>query len=34
MRFGQAFKSYWKNYANFKGRARSSEVWWMTLWNF
>ncbi len=34
MRFGQAFKSYWKNYANFKGRARSSEVWWMALWNF
>ena len=34
MRFGQAFKSYWKNYANFKGRARYSEVWWMALWNF
>lgn len=30
--FGQAFKSYWKNYFNFKGRARRSEVWWMVFW--
>lgn len=32
--FGQAFKNFWKNYANFKGRARRSEYWWMALWNF
>lgn len=32
--FGEAFKSYWKNYFNFKGRARRSEYWWMMLWNF
>ncbi|MCI2804231.1 DUF805 domain-containing protein [Staphylococcus pettenkoferi] len=32
--FGQAFKNFWKNYANFKGRARRSEYWWMMLWNF
>ncbi|EHM70701.1 DUF805 domain-containing protein [Staphylococcus pettenkoferi] len=32
--FGEAFKSYWKNYFNFKGRARRSECWWMVLGNF
>ncbi|CAM3153002.1 DUF805 domain-containing protein [Staphylococcus argensis] len=32
--FGEAFKSYWKNYFNFKGRARRSEFWWMVLGNF
>ena len=31
--FGQAFKNFWKNYANFKGRARRSEYWWMMLWH-
>ncbi len=32
--FGEAFKKYWKNYFNFKGRARRSEFWWMVLGNF
>lgn len=32
--FKQAFKSYWENSFNIKGRARSSEVWWMVLGNF
>ncbi|CAM3153025.1 DUF805 domain-containing protein [Staphylococcus argensis] len=32
--FGQSFKNFWKNYVNFKGRARRSEYWWMMLWNF
>jgi len=31
MGFGQAFKSFWSNYANFKGRARRSEYWFIQL---
>jgi uncharacterized membrane protein YhaH (DUF805 family) len=29
--FGQAISSFWKNYVNFKGRARRSEYWWAYL---
>lgn len=28
MNFGQAIGSFWKNYVNFKGRARRSEFWY------
>ncbi|PNZ30518.1 integral membrane protein [Staphylococcus petrasii] len=31
--FGQAFKLFWKNYFNFKGRSRRSEYWFMQLWH-
>ncbi|MFQ3791266.1 DUF805 domain-containing protein [Staphylococcus nepalensis] len=31
--FGEAFKLFWKNYLNFKGRARRSEYWYMVLWH-
>lgn len=31
MNIGQAIASYFKNYANFKGRARRSEYWWSSL---
>ncbi len=31
MSFGAAIASFWKNYANFKGRARRSEYWFATL---
>ncbi|RIN28028.1 DUF805 domain-containing protein [Staphylococcus succinus] len=31
--FGQALKLFWKNYINFKGRARRSEYWYMALWH-
>lgn len=31
MSFGQAIKSFWANYANFKGRATRSEFWWAQL---
>jgi uncharacterized membrane protein YhaH (DUF805 family) len=31
MSFIDAIKSYFKNYANFKGRARRSEFWWTVL---
>ena len=31
MRFGEAIASYWKNYVNFKGRARRSEYWYAVL---
>jgi uncharacterized membrane protein YhaH (DUF805 family) len=31
MGFGQAFKSFWANYSNFKGRARRSEYWFIQL---
>lgn len=31
MNIGQAIASYFKNYANFKGRARRSEYWWSAL---
>lgn len=32
--FGEAVKSFFGNYANFKGRARRSEFWWamVFLW--
>ena len=31
MSFVDAIKSYFQNYANFKGRARRSELWWTVL---
>ncbi|UDI77140.1 DUF805 domain-containing protein [Staphylococcus taiwanensis] len=31
--FGEAFKLFWKNYFNFKGRSRRSEYWFMQLWH-
>jgi uncharacterized membrane protein YhaH (DUF805 family) len=31
MGFGVAVKSFWTNYANFKGRARRSEYWFIQL---
>jgi len=31
MSFVDAIKSYFQNYANFKGRARRSEYWWTVL---
>ncbi|MFM6966640.1 MAG: DUF805 domain-containing protein, partial [Rhodoluna sp.] len=31
MSFGSAIQSYFKNYANFKGRARRSEYWFALL---
>jgi uncharacterized membrane protein YhaH (DUF805 family) len=31
MSFGAAIKSYFKNYVNFKGRARRSEYWFAVL---
>lgn len=32
--FGQAVKRFFKNYANFKGRASRSEFWWVALFTF
>lgn len=32
--FGEAFKRFWKNYANFSGRATRSEFWWWVLADF
>lgn len=32
--FGQAIKRFFKNYANFKGRASRSEFWWIALFAF
>lgn len=32
--FGQATKRFFKNYANFKGRASRSEYWWAQLFIF
>ncbi|MGD9606090.1 MAG: DUF805 domain-containing protein [Leucobacter sp.] len=32
--FGQAVKRFFKNYANFKGRASRSEYWWVALFTF
>src|SRR5699024_11103705 len=29
----EALKLFWKNYFNFKGRARRSEYWYMVLWH-
>lgn len=34
MGFGEAIKSFWANYANFKGRARRSEYWFIALFLF
>lgn len=31
MGFAQAVKTFWSNYANFKGRARRSEYWFIQL---
>lgn len=31
MGFSAAIKSFWANYANFKGRARRSEYWYIQL---
>jgi uncharacterized membrane protein YhaH (DUF805 family) len=31
MGFGEAIKSFWSNYAMFKGRARRSEYWFIQL---
>ncbi len=31
MGFGQAIKSFWSNYATFRGRARRSEYWFIQL---
>src|SRR5690606_28405899 len=32
--FGHAIKRFFKNYANFKGRASRSEYWWAALFMF
>ncbi len=32
--FGQAVKRFFKNFANFKGRASRSEFWWVELFIF
>lgn len=32
--FGKAIELFFKNYANFKGRASKSEYWWAFLFNF
>jgi uncharacterized membrane protein YhaH (DUF805 family) len=31
MGFGEAAKSFWSNYATFKGRSRRSEYWSIQL---
>lgn len=31
MKFGQALKSFWSNYTNFRGRSRRSEYWFAQL---
>jgi uncharacterized membrane protein YhaH (DUF805 family) len=31
MSFGDAIQSFWTNYANFNGRARRSEYWFIAL---
>lgn len=33
MRFLEAYKSFWKNYFNFEGRASRSAYWYVVLWN-
>ena len=33
VRFTQAFKLFWTNYFNFKGRSRRSEYWFAMLWH-
>lgn len=34
MSFGMAISSFFKNYANFNGRARRSEYWFAALFNY
>jgi uncharacterized membrane protein YhaH (DUF805 family) len=34
MSFGAAVKSFWANYAVFRGRSRRSEYWFITLFLF
>lgn len=31
MSFGKAVKSFWSNYATFRGRSRRSEYWYVRL---
>ena len=31
MKFSEALKFFWSNYANFKGRSRRSEYWYIQL---
>ena len=31
MGFGEAVKSFWSHYSQFKGRSRRSEYWWIKL---
>ena len=31
MGFGEAVKSFWSHYSQFKGRSRRSEYWWIQL---
>ena len=31
MKFSEALKSFWSNYATFKGRSRRSEYWYIQL---
>ena len=31
MKFSEALKSFWSNYASFKGRSRRSEFWYVQL---
>lgn len=31
MSFGEAVRSFWSNYATFRGRSRRSEYWWIQL---
>ena len=30
----EAYKNFWANYVNFKGRATRGEYWWVVLANF
>jgi len=31
--FVEAYKNYWKNYANFNDRTTRAGYWWVCLWN-
>lgn len=33
MGFLEAYKSFWRNYVNFSGRASRSAYWYVVLWN-
>ncbi|MBF2680168.1 DUF805 domain-containing protein [Listeria innocua] len=33
MGFLEAYKSFWKNYVNFSGRAPRSAYWYVVVWN-